>query len=128
MTRVRLIAAGEGAECDAAYALEDAGELQVRPHAIEPVGPLTLVLEQQDRPIERRHERGAEQPCQHRQVAAEQRPLRRAAHVGRRSGKRRCRACRLQELEEPRMRRGREAGQLREHRPVEADAAVGLEP
>src|SRR5204863_8206208 len=86
---VLLLAAGERAERYAAYAAEHPGELEVRPHAVEPVGTLALILEQQDGAIERRHEGRAEYAREDREVPSEQRPFRHTADVGQRSRERR---------------------------------------
>src|SRR5579871_2579263 len=126
--RFGLIASGERAECDAAYAFEHAGELEMRPHAVDAVRTLALVLEQEDGAVERRQEGSAEHPRENREVAAEQDAFGHASHVSFRTieGCGRTRA--LEQREQPLGGRGRQASELRQHGPVDAAAPVSLQP
>src|SRR5439155_69812 len=121
---VLLLAAGERAERYAAYAAEHPGELEVRPHAVEPVGTLALILEQQDGAIERRHEGRAEQAREDREVPSEQRPFRHTADVGQRSRERRGRLRGFEQREQTLAGRGGKPAKLREDRTVHADPAA----
>src|SRR6185437_16367457 len=76
--RVLFLASREVAEGDAAYLAEHAGQRKMSPHPIQPVRALADVLEEEDRALERRQKRSAQKAGEHRQVAAEERPLRRA--------------------------------------------------
>src|SRR5579863_5865655 len=73
--RVLFLAVDELAEYQARDALENPGELQVRPHTVETVRAFAQILEQQHRTIKVGHERRAEQAREYRQVAAEERTL-----------------------------------------------------
>ena len=111
-----------------AHAGEHPGEGQVRPHAVQAVGPLALVLEQQHRIIEHRHVGGPEHAREYREVAPEEAALGHPRHVGRRALERGCGRGRLEQPEEPRVRGGGQPTELGEHRSVNADPAVRLQP
>src|SRR5580698_2084362 len=70
------------AKDDPADLTEHTGELQVRPHSVESVRLFREVLEKEDSPLERRHERSPQQPREHGEVAPQQGPLGGATNVG----------------------------------------------
>ena len=122
-----LLAVGEVAEDDAAHAGEDAGELQVGPHAINPIGALADVLEEEDGALEGGQVGGAEEAGEDGEVAAEERPLGEAGDVGVLAEERRRRLGGLEEAEEGVLDVGGLDGEMGEDGPEDGDAAVGLE-
>ena len=122
---VVLVAVGEVAEDDAAHALEDASEPQVGPHAVQAVGALADVLEEEHGAVERGHVRRAEQPGDKGEVAANERALGDAGDVGGGADERRWRLGGLEEAEEALLDVRGLLAELGEDGPVDGDAADG---
>ena len=71
--RILRHAVGTLAEDHASHAAEDAGQAELGQHPVDPVLRLVRILDEQDRALEARQERRADQGRKHGEVAAEQR-------------------------------------------------------
>ena len=100
----------------------------MRPHAVDPVRPLALILQQQHGVLEHRHKRGANDAGEHRQIAADEPPLGAAGNVGIRARECGSRGAGLKQPEKPLVGGSPQASELRQHRTVDADPAVCLQP
>ncbi len=98
------------------------------PHAVDTVWPLALVLQQQHGILEHRHEWRADDARQHGEVPAHQASLRMAGDEGVGALERGGSGTGLEQSEEPLVRGVAQAAELREHRSVDADPAVRLQP
>src|SRR6185437_9023772 len=79
--RVLLLAVREASEHDAAHLSEDACKREMRPHAIQPIGSLTDVLEQQNGALEMCEKGRPEKPRQHREIPPDERSFGHTADV-----------------------------------------------